>query len=129
MVSPIAKGVKNAPKHDQVSRTAACLIHSLLQAEPRDGFEAHVVVLYPEDNLDIKPKEYKKVHLRKRIAQRLTEYNEAGDPTPEILRFEAGWEEMFELVAVHFTTWEEVLDEIEDEGLNRFYDLCKQFGR
>ena len=40
---------------------------------------------------------------------------------------EAGWEEMLGRIEVHFRTWEEVLAEIGDGGLNGFYDLCKEF--
>jgi hypothetical protein len=127
LYSPISKGVTHAPKYDQVSRTAACLIHALLEAGPAAGCAAHVVVLYPEDNLDIKPEEYEKVSIRERIRKRLAEYKEAGAPTAEILRFEAGWEEMLGQVDVQFKTWEEVLAEIGDGDLNRFYELCKRF--
>ena len=80
----------------------ACLIHALLQAEPGEGFEAHVVVLYPQDNVDIRAREYEKVHLGERIGKRLAEYKEAGDSTPEIQRFEAGWEEMLGRIGVQF---------------------------
>jgi hypothetical protein len=129
LYSPIGKGVKAAPNYDQVSRTAACLIHALLEARSGEGLRAHVVVLYPEDDLAIKPEELEKVQIRERIGERLAGYRATGDPTPEILRFAAGWEEMLEQLRVHFNTWEEVLADIGDEGLDRFYELCQQFGR
>jgi hypothetical protein len=129
LYSPIGKGVKNASDYDQVSRTAACLIHSLLQAKPRERFEAHIVVLHPEDNRDINHKEFAKVQIRKRIRKRLEEYKQAGDPTLENPQFEAGWEEMLTQLDVCFKTWEEVLTEIGDEGLDRFYHLCRQFSK
>lgn len=127
LYSPIAKGIKSAPEYDQVSRTASCLIHALLDTAA--ACTSHLVVLYPEDNVDINPEDFGKVELRERIGKRLAGYKGAGDPTPEIQRFEAGWEGMLEQLDVHFKTWEEVLAEIEDEGLDRFYDLCKRFGR
>jgi hypothetical protein len=128
LYSPIGKGTKNAPGYDQVSRTAACLIHALLGAEPREAFEAHIVVLYPKDNLAIRPEEFDKVQIREQIRKRLTEYSEAGRSTPELQRFEDRWEWAFErLPEPHFSTWEDVLEEIGDGELDRFYDLCKRF--
>ena len=129
LYSPIGKGTKNAPDYDQVSRTTACLIHSLLEAEPRQDHEANIAVLYSDDNLDINPREFDKVHLRERIGKRLAENREAGDTTPEVLRFETGWEKMFDHVDLHFKTWEEVLDEIGDESLWEFYRLCKKYNQ
>jgi hypothetical protein len=128
LYSPIGKDTKNAPQYDQVSRTAACLIHALLQAEPQEGNEAHIVVLYPKDNLDIRPREFDKVHIRDRVRERLAAYKSAGGSTPEIERFEAGWEERLGRMAVHFETWEKVLDGIGDSELDRFYELCRKFG-
>ena len=129
MYSPIGKGVKNAPGYDQVSRTAACLIHALLEAGLAADCAAYIVVLYPEDSPDIQPQEYTKAHIRERIGQRLAEYKTAGGSTPELERFEAGWERVLERLAVEFRTWEDLLGEIGDGELDRFYDLCKQFNR
>jgi hypothetical protein len=129
LFSPIAKGTKNAPDYDQVSRTAACLIHALLGAGLAAGGAAHLVILYPQDNLDVDPNDYVEVHIKERIKNRLQAYKRAGDSTPEIGQFEAGWEEMFVQIAIHFETWEKVLDEIGDSELNRFYELCKHFNR
>jgi hypothetical protein len=128
LYSPIGKGTKKAPEYDQVSRTAACLIHDLLEAEPKEGFDAHIVVLYPEDNQAIQPESFDKVQIRERIRQRLAEYRKAGRYTPEIRRFEDRWAWAFErLPEPHFVTWEDALDEIGDGELDRFYDLCKEF--
>jgi|GEM_PF-1075350 len=127
LYSPIGKGVKHAPGYDQVSRTVGCLIHALLQAKAREGNEAHIVVLYPKDNLDIRPREFDKVHIRDRIRERLAGYISAGGSIPEIDRFEADWEETFGRMVVHFETWEKVLDGTEDSELDRFYELCRQF--
>jgi hypothetical protein len=44
-------------------------------------------------------------------------------------RFAAGWEEVFAQVGVHFENWEDVLDEIGDAGLMRFYWLWNRFNR
>jgi hypothetical protein len=127
LYSPIGKGIKNAPKYDQVSRTAACLIHALLGAKPAADCAAHLVVLYPEDNLDIKEDNYSKAHIREQIANRLEAYRHTGEATDELGRFETDWEEMLETIQLRFVTWEEVLAEIGEESLRQFYRLCREF--
>jgi hypothetical protein len=129
LYSRIGKAIKNARDYDQISRTTACLIHALLAAEPRDDFQAHIVVLYPADRPYIDPDLYEDNHVKDEIAGRLNGYKEAGKPTEEIRLFEAGWEEMLEGIRRHFITWEEALDEIGDKELMRFYELCKEFNR
>jgi hypothetical protein len=127
LYSPLSTGITHAPKYDQVSRTTACLIHALLEAKPKDGSEAHLVVLYPADHPRIDPGRYEKNHVKHRIASRLKGYKDAGKATDEIRQFETGWEEMSEYVDVHFVTWEDVVDEIDDVELHWFYGLCRQF--
>lgn len=129
LYSSIGKGTKNAPGYDQVSRTAACLIHALLEATPAADCAAHLVVLYPADYPDLEPDTYAKAQLRDQIASRLKGYKQAGDATPEIRRFEAGWEERLQQLGVHFQTWEDVLNEIGSESLMQFYGRCQQFNR
>jgi len=129
LYSSIAKGTKKAEDYDQVSRTAACLVHALLEAGPVADCAAHLVVLYPEDNLAVNPDTCSEAHIREQIDNRLREYKKAGRSTPEIERFEARWEGMMQRLQVHFVTWEEVLQEIGDEGLHRFYEQCKRFNR
>jgi hypothetical protein len=126
--SPLSRGVTHAPEYDQVSRTAACLIHALLESEVGTDCAAHVVVLCPEDNPDI-DFGHSKSEIRKPIRERLEGYKAEGGSTSELERFEAGWEAVLEQLHVDFETWEEVLSEIGAEGLMRFYGLCKQFGR
>jgi hypothetical protein len=128
LYSPIAGGVKAAPAYDQVSRTAACLIHALLEAGTPESAAAHLAVLHPADTTVIEPGKYGKEYLRKQIAGRLAGYRAAGGPTPHLGRFQKGWHEKLARLAVHFFTWEAVLAEIGDEDLLRFYDLCKRFG-
>ena len=126
LYSPIGKRVRNVDDYDQISRTTACLVHALLQAEPSDDLKAHLVVLYPADNLNIVPGKYKDSHVKDQIDGRLKAYKDAGEVTDEIRQFEAGWEGMLGKLQTHFVTWEAVLDEIEDENLEQFYDLCKE---
>lgn len=87
----------------------------------------YIVVLYPKDNPAINRKKYTKVHVRDQIADRLKKYKAAGDSTNEIARFEGGWMEVLDKLQVHFETWEDVLAEIGEGSLDRFYDLCKRF--
>jgi len=125
--SPLSKGVTHAPGYDQVSRTAACLIHALLQAGAGADCAAHVVVLCPEDHPDLNFNHSQEA-FREVIWKRLAAYKATGGSTPEIERFEAGWETVLEQLGVEFETWEDVLNEIADESLVRFYGLCKRFG-
>lgn len=74
--SPIGKGITHEPKYDRVSRKTACLIQALLEVEPKDGFEAYLVVFYPGENLDIKPEEFYKVTIREQIRKRLVAYKQ-----------------------------------------------------
>jgi hypothetical protein len=129
LYSPIGKGIKKAPEYDQVSRTAACLIHTLLGAGLAADCAAYIVILHPEDNLDIDRSHFEKADITERIRMRLAEYKVAGGFTPEIERFEAGWETVLEQLDVEFQTWEEVLNEIGSESLMRFYELCKEFAK
>ena len=46
-------------------------VDALLEAKPRDGFEAHLVVLYPADSTHIDPCRYMENHIMERIASRL----------------------------------------------------------
>ena len=67
LFDPIGMGVKNAPWYDQVSRTAACLINSILRAERKGTYAAHLAVLYAEDKQRIDPDLYTKDYVEKQI--------------------------------------------------------------
>ena len=129
LFSPIAPGVKNAPDFDQVSRTAACLINSILIAGPRGGYAAHLVVLYTKSNPYIRPGEYSEDCIEEQIAKRLEPFAATAERTDGIARFFAGWRDVLQRLQVNFLTWEEVLADIGDKELSRFYDLCKEFAR
>jgi hypothetical protein len=89
--SPLSKGVSRAPGYDQVSRTAAYLIHALLQAEAGADCTAYVAVLCPEDHPDLNLG-HSKAKIREVIRERLAAYKAGSGLTPETERFEAGWE-------------------------------------
>ena len=125
----ISPGVKNAPDFDQVSRTAACLINSVLLAGPQPSYAAHLVVVYAKDNRYIDAAAYSRSYIEETIAKRLQPFTAAEERSDAIERFAAGWKEVFERLEVHFLTWEEVVADIGDRELSRFYDLCKEFAR
>jgi hypothetical protein len=127
LLSPIGRGVKNARDYDQVSRTAACLTNSILSAKPQDSYSAHLVIVYAEDNPHIDPAEYDKNHIRQTIANRLETFIATDKPSGAIARFARGWKEILEALKVHFLTWEEVMADIGDNELSRFYELCMRF--
>lgn len=124
---PIGVGVKNAPWYDQVSRTAACLINSILLAEPKGGYAAHLAVLYSEDNPYIDPNLYTKDYVEKQISKRLQDFLKAGELGNAVERFANGWRDALDNLRIHFHTWEQVLADIGSDDLVGFYDLCKKF--
>jgi hypothetical protein len=131
MFSGLSKGSRNAPCYDQVSRTAACMIHAMLEAGQAER-DAHLVVLYPQDSKAIAPGQYSPQKIEQRIAERLDGYRSPGraDPIP---RFRAQWRAVLPRIGVHFVTWEEVLDDLAADAsslpkeLHEFYRLCVQF--
>ena len=126
---PISRGVKNAPDYDQVSRTAACLINSILRAGEKHDYRAHLVVVYAEKNKYICRSDFGDEYIESTIANRLQPFAVAHDRSSAIDRFSAGWREVLERLRVHFLTWEEVVADLEDDKLSRFYDLCLEFAR
>ena len=128
MYSPLANGTANAPTYDQVSRTAACLINSVLRVRQADGYAAHLVILYPEDNRRIDASQHK-AHIEEQIATRMQAYLEGGDPSESIKQFVGGWRDALQKLRIWFLRWEEVLAEIGDDDLSQFYTMCKKFSR
>lgn len=129
LYSPIAGGTKNAPHFDQVSRTAACLINSILMAGSRTDYRAHLVILYARDNHRIDPTMYSKVYIENQIATRVNAYMETETPDDSIRSFAAGWRSVLENVQIWFVTWEDTLADIRSQDLDQFYSLCKRFNR
>ena len=123
----IAPGVTNAPWYDQVSRTAACLINSTLDAKPAGSYDAYPVVLYVEDKGRINPDLYTPDHVEKQIARRVQGFLKTGEPGSAVEQFARGWRDAFNNLRIHFHTWEEVLTDIGNEKLDDFYEKCKAF--
>ena len=129
MYGRISGGTKNAPWYDQVSRTAACLINSIVLAKPKGSYAAHLAVLYPEDNDRINRDLYTKTHIENQISERLRPFMEKHRRTDGITRFADGWRHVLDSLEIGFHTWEEVLAEIGNDDLDRFYRLCERFNR
>jgi hypothetical protein len=127
LFSRISSGVKNAPDYDQVSRTAACLINSILLAEPQASYSAHLVVVYAKDNRHINRAAYSRGHIEEKIAHRLEPFTATEHRSDAIERFAEGWECTLDRLQIHFLTWEEVLADIGSHSVSRFYERCKEF--
>lgn len=129
MFSPLSKGTQNVPHYDQVSRTAACLVHALLRAGPPDRWAAHLVVLYPQDNARIQPGCYTGEHVETQIAARVRGYLAAPGRDEPTARFFTAWRDVLPQIQIQFLTWEDVVAEIGHDDLDRFYALCKRFNQ
>ena len=127
MYSPLSSRAMHAPGYDQVSRTAACMIHAILESEDTGDHIAHLVVLYPADNVKIHPARYTRDCVEKRIAARVRTYLASGKPGKPTARFFDEWRTVLPRIQVQFLTWEDVLAEIDSEELDQFYALCTRF--
>ena len=127
LYSRLSADVTYAPGYDQVSRTAACLINSILLAGTKDDYSAHLVVVRAKDNRYIDPAAYSKSHMEQTIASRLEPFKAAEECGDAIEPFAAGWKEVLERLKVHFLTWEEVVADIGEDKLSGFYESCKKF--
>jgi len=94
MYSPLSKRTRNVPNYDQISRTAACIVHALLQTGPSDRCAAHLVVLYPQDSNEIQPGQYTGEHIERQIATRVRGYLSAKGHDQPNARFFAEWREV-----------------------------------
>jgi hypothetical protein len=127
MGSPLSEGTTNSPQYDQVSRTAACMIHAIVQADCPENVAAHLVVLYPQSNSHIDPGQYTKAHVQRQIADRARNYTRSTTRGETNAQFFTTWRQVLDRIQIQFLTWEAVVAESDDAALDRFYDLCKQF--
>lgn len=127
MFSPLSSGVKYAPGYDQVSRTAACMIHAILESGDTGDRAAYLTVLYARDNDKIHPDLYTRDYVRGRIAQRVRAYLDSGKGGRPAGRFFDEWCTVLPRVQIQFLTWEDVLAEIGSKELDEFYGLCVRF--
>lgn len=127
MYSPLSGGVKYAPGYDQVSRTVACTIHTMLQAGDVGDRLVRLVVLHPADNKHIQPGHYTLDQVEGRIEKRIESYLAADPHGKPLPRFFAEWRTVLPHIRIQFVTWEEVAGEIDSDDLKHFYALCVQF--
>lgn len=125
--APIASGTKNVPWYDQISRTAACLINSMLLVEPRGSYAAHLAVLCANDEQRIDRNLYTKDYVDKQITKRLEGFLQTSEPGAAVERFARGWRDVLDDLQLHFHTWEEVLADIHSADLWEFYKQCKRY--
>ena len=123
----LSADVKYAPGYDQVSRTAACLINSILLAGAKDDYSAHLVIVYAEDNRYIDPDLHTRDYVEKQITKRLQGFLKGAEPGDAVERFAQGWRDVLDHLQIRFHTWEKVLAEIGNDDLDEFYILCKRF--
>jgi len=127
MYSSLSSGTTHAPGYDQASRTAACMIHAILESGGADDRLAHLVVLYAADNNKIHPCRHTREYAEGRIAERVRTYLASGKHGKPIPRFFDEWCTVLPRIQIQFLTWEDVLSEIDSDELNQFYDLCVEF--
>lgn len=125
--SPLSKGTKNAPHFDQVSRTAACMSHAILEAGPKGDYAVHLVVLYAAGNKKVHPGQYTSAYVEEQIAERIQGYLPSDERSEPSARFFGEWKSVLSRIQIQFLTWEDVLAEITNDELNQFYRLCKKF--
>ncbi len=129
LFAPIAPGVTNAPRYDQVSRTAGCLINSILDAKPAGDYDAYLTVLHVDDKHRIDPDLYTPDHVEKQIARRVRSFLKTGNPGSAVEQFARVWRDVLDHLQIHFHTWEEVLSDMGNEDLDDFYEKCKTFNK
>jgi hypothetical protein len=127
MFSPLSSAVKYAPGYDQVSRTAACMVHAILEAGEAGERAAHLTVLYAQDNARIDPGLYTREYVAGRIEGRVRNYLASGKGGKPTARFFDEWRTVLPRLQIQFLTWEDVLAEVSREDLDEFYDLCVRF--
>ena len=129
MGSSLSERTTNIAEYDQVSRTAACMINAILQSACSDELVSHLVVLYPQSNQSIDPNHYTKAHVERQIADRAWSYLSSTTRGETDIEFFHRWRQVLDRVDIQFLTWEEIVTEMDDASLDRFYDLCKKFNQ
>jgi hypothetical protein len=87
------------------------------------------VILYPQHNKGIRPGEYTKEHVEAQIAERIQGYLGSAETREPVARFFREWRRVLERVQIQFLTWEQVVADMSDADLDRFYELCQRFNR
>jgi hypothetical protein len=131
MYSELAKGITHVKNYNQVSRTIACIINSVLKVRGSPNNSIYYIITYPNDNKKIESETYTKKFIEGEIEERIKIYKE-----PKTVKidgdfdsFEKYWKNVLGKIEVQFVTWDAILDEIKDQDIKRFYDLCKEYNK
>jgi hypothetical protein len=133
MYSGLSSGIKNVKNYSQVSRTIVCIINSVLRARKSGHYIIYFIVIYPNDNYKkIEPTKYTKNFIEREIGERLRRYkqNELVDQVNNNFEiFKMQWKGILKSIDIQFITWEDILNEIKDQDINRFYELCEKYNK
>ena len=131
MYSGFKSGTENAKDYNQVSRTIACIINSIVKTgKSGDNNDIYYAVIYPKDNNKIEDTKYTREFIESQIEERIRGYkqNESVNPVNnDFEKFEIQWKDILKTVTLKFIAWEDILNEIEDQDIEKFYELCKEF--
>lgn len=125
--SPLSAHTTNATEYDQVTRTVACMINVILQSGRSEGYAAHFVVLSPRTNHFVSPVNDSKAVVADQLAHRMAMYDSIAENKQGASLFAQQWRRVLDRLQLSFVTWEDVLDVIANNELNRFYALCLRF--
>lgn len=131
MYSKLAKDITHIKNYSQVSRTIACIINSVLNARESTNNLIYFIIMYPVDSKNIYPERYTKKFIENELEERIEIYKKSGPPKDpkEFDVFEKHWRDVLGRMNLQFLTWEEILDEIKDKDIKRFYELCKKYNK
>lgn len=133
MYSSLSTGTTNAPNYNQAARNVACIADIIVrggltnQSFKKLGF----YVLLPEDHPDMES--IKEIMQRENIIaaikDRLIKFQEPYDKKPSSINWLGQNLNNFvnNTLDIDIITWKEIVDFINDDGLNDFYEHCKNF--
>lgn len=131
MYSELAKDITHIKNYSQVSRTIACIMNSVLSVRENTNNSIYYIIMYPMDSKNINPERYTKKFIEEELEDRIEIYKRSGPPKDpkEFDTFEKHWRDVLRRMKLQFLTWEEILDEIKDKDIKRFYELCKKYNK
>lgn len=125
--SGLSDRTENIENYSQVSRILACIINSAIGSVVKS---IYFTAMYPRDSKRVVPAKYTREFVEGEIEERLKGYRQAGlfgQVSPKFPSFEREWRDILNIIDVKFVTWESVLSELEDQNIDKFYRLCKEY--
>lgn len=140
MYSKLDTKTTNVKNYNQVSRTVACIINSVIKTKKSRNYRIYYIVVYPKDNKKITPDKFTKNNfefIEREIEDRLAEYKKkvsadsADNRFDEFFQFEKKWKHVLKNnFDINFVTWEKILGDLgEKDSINEFYKLCEEFNK